>query len=190
MNKISNVCIYCGDKASTKDHVPPKCFLDKPYPENLRTVPACRNCNNSFSSDEEFAMYLADYLSSIEHYNGEFTRQKAEATFNYNNKLEDRMLGSLKCDAEGNVFFGLEHERLNRIIGKVALGLLFLEYGSPKLITISNFIPVSQLTPPQALAFGEIKWIVVQNYRFQYAILKPFIVFLINSILYCVVQYE
>jgi hypothetical protein len=47
-------CIYCGESANTREHVPSKVFLSRPYPENLPTVPACFDCNNSFSEDELF----------------------------------------------------------------------------------------------------------------------------------------
>ena len=53
---MSNICAYCGKPADTVDHVIPKGL----YPESIRsnspqllTVPACRECNESFSDDEE-----------------------------------------------------------------------------------------------------------------------------------------
>jgi len=61
-------CVYCGDKAETREHCPPKAFLLKPYPTNLPTVPACTKCNNGFSSDERYASnfirVLSDYYES------------------------------------------------------------------------------------------------------------------------------
>lgn len=46
-------CVYCGDPATTEDHVPPK-SLFPPDTEGLITVPACLNCNNTSSQDDEF----------------------------------------------------------------------------------------------------------------------------------------
>ena len=34
-SRIVGICIYCGGIAKTRDHVPSKAFLDKPYPENI-----------------------------------------------------------------------------------------------------------------------------------------------------------
>jgi hypothetical protein len=51
----NKICIYCGAKALTKDHVPPKSFFTKPALSNLVTVPSCFDCNNSFSKNEEYA---------------------------------------------------------------------------------------------------------------------------------------
>lgn len=48
-------CVYCGQKASlTSDHIPPKNLFPKPRPSNLITVPACHNCNQSASKDDEY----------------------------------------------------------------------------------------------------------------------------------------
>lgn len=56
-------CVYCGDKAETREHCPPKAFLLKPYPTNLPTVPACTKCNNGFSSDERYASNFIECLA-------------------------------------------------------------------------------------------------------------------------------
>jgi hypothetical protein len=34
--------------------VPPKLFLEQPFPANLMTVPACGDCNQSFKADDEY----------------------------------------------------------------------------------------------------------------------------------------
>jgi hypothetical protein len=48
-------CAYCGkEKKLTSDHVPPKLFLERPFPPNLLTVPACADCNGSFKADDEY----------------------------------------------------------------------------------------------------------------------------------------
>lgn len=53
-NKL-RTCAYCGRlKKATADHVPPKSLLERPYPPNLLTVPACEPCNSGFKSDDEY----------------------------------------------------------------------------------------------------------------------------------------
>jgi hypothetical protein len=49
-------CVYCGQVADTRDHVPPKALLRKPFPDNLITVPACARCNKEWGSnfDDKF----------------------------------------------------------------------------------------------------------------------------------------
>lgn len=50
----SHVCVICGVRpATTVDHVPPKGFFKGLINAQLKTVPACRVCNNGASSDDE-----------------------------------------------------------------------------------------------------------------------------------------
>src|SRR3977135_329746 len=52
-------CAYCGGIANTRDHVPPKAILRKPFPE-LITVPACRDCNEKWGAvDARFRNVLS-----------------------------------------------------------------------------------------------------------------------------------
>jgi hypothetical protein len=53
-------CIYCGITTKlTKDHVIPKGLFVRPYPSNLITVPACSDCNEAKSKNDDF---LRDFL--------------------------------------------------------------------------------------------------------------------------------
>lgn len=48
----SSTCHYCGDKATTEDHIVPRCDLPKPMSRvpywfrSTNVVPACGPCNN------------------------------------------------------------------------------------------------------------------------------------------------
>jgi hypothetical protein len=63
-------CIYCGKEATTKDHVPPKCFFPTPRPDNLLTVPCCESCNKIYGKDDERARNLLTSLEATEHHEG------------------------------------------------------------------------------------------------------------------------
>lgn len=63
-NKGDSVCIYCGGLADSREHIPSKTFLKKPFPDNLYTVPSCVKCNNSFSGDELYTRIVLDTLES------------------------------------------------------------------------------------------------------------------------------
>lgn len=56
----SQVCVLCGKRAATtRDHVPPKCFF-KGLETNLITVPSCYECNNGSSQyDEDVRFYIS-----------------------------------------------------------------------------------------------------------------------------------
>ena len=61
-SRVEELCVYCGEPATTRDHVPSKAFLDKPYPDNIPVVPCCSNCNNQFSKDEEYFACVLECL--------------------------------------------------------------------------------------------------------------------------------
>jgi hypothetical protein len=55
------VCVYCGSLATTVDHIPPKAIIPAKSRVNLLAVPSCRKCNNGFSKDDEYLMYLSTF---------------------------------------------------------------------------------------------------------------------------------
>ena len=57
----NSYCAGCNSYpvALTREHIPPKIFLDKPYPENLQITETCSSCNIGMSLDEE---YLACWI--------------------------------------------------------------------------------------------------------------------------------
>lgn len=59
-------CIHCTgtlvEMETNEDHVPSKSLLRKPRPHNLPIVTICKNCNASFSLDEQ---YLVAFLSCV-----------------------------------------------------------------------------------------------------------------------------
>lgn len=58
--RLKGGCAYCGAPPSTRDHVPSRVLLDKPYPQDLPVVGACAKCNNGFSPHERAAACLVD----------------------------------------------------------------------------------------------------------------------------------
>ena len=62
--KSEMICLYCGLKADTREHCPPKSFLKKPYPNNLKIIPACSKCNNGYSKFENLFLQLINEIES------------------------------------------------------------------------------------------------------------------------------
>jgi hypothetical protein len=59
-----HLCVYCGGLADTKDHAPSRCFLRRPLPSNLMTLPACKTCNVRFSTDENIVTIVMALTSA------------------------------------------------------------------------------------------------------------------------------
>ena len=65
MSAGNKQCYLCGIRlGSTKDHLFPSCLFNWPLPTTLLTLPACKQCNNSLSSDEErFRVFVASGMA-------------------------------------------------------------------------------------------------------------------------------
>lgn len=165
MSKVANRCVFCGEYADTREHIFARCFFDRPFPKDLLTIPSCHKCNNSFSGDEQYLMYLTDYLKSIELYNGEFTRDVAKKTFQHKDGLENRMICSLSIEGKGRPIFVIESERVNRVICKIAQCLFMYYYeravSSDQIECKWLFLP--QLSAIQKAAIEQIDFLTLQE---------------------------
>lgn len=84
-------CIYCREENTTRDHIPSKILLDKPYPENLPVVGACFSCNNGFSLDEEYLACLIEVLIAKTAEPSKLARGKIADILKDNEKLRKQL---------------------------------------------------------------------------------------------------
>ncbi len=136
------ICIYCGKQATTRDHVPPRSFLERPFPANLATVPSCEQCNNSHSGDEQYFLVLLGQIGASRTISAKVdTEGVIDRTLKRAPLLDERILRALEVDGEsGRVLIRPETERVRRIIAKIARGLFVLRYG--RVPAISSVGPV------------------------------------------------
>lgn len=136
----SILCCYCGlEKATTKDHIPPKAIFTKPRPSDLITVPCCFRCNNDASTtDEGFMTYLG---MQIARQGGEAERLFKEAvlaTAKHNNKLRKTILQSMYpveyvpkdgSELRKGMAVPWNSEAHDATIERMVRGLFFYHYG-------------------------------------------------------------
>lgn len=115
--KGTHYCIYCGAISDTREHSPSKVFLSKPYPEDLPVLPACKKCNNGFSSDE---LYTEIYIDAMKFLSGR--------TSYMSEKNQERMyLNSAFLDAQNdlkgfyNTGYITSNEKILHILTKLAI---------------------------------------------------------------------
>lgn len=125
-SRLLNGCIYCGGPANTREHVPSKVFLDKPYPENLPIVNACLECNNGFSSDEEYAATFIEVVSSGTLDTSKIKRERIIEILERTPSLKSRIQHSIIRNSSTTTF-NMEVERIKRIIIKLAQGHVAFE---------------------------------------------------------------
>lgn len=128
------ICIFCQDKdvnfPKDGDHVPPRFIFGKNPPPNLRKVPSCRDCNNSFSKDEEyFRLIITGFLSHTTQANDIFD-SKISRSFDRSPIIENAFWKLLKIDPEKNKpYVDFDIERIQRVASKICVGLSYLELG-------------------------------------------------------------
>ena len=200
-------CYFCGQVAKTKDHVPSKNLLEKPYPNNLLTIPACLKCNQSFSLDEEYFLNVLVTLSenpilqARTQPGGKIYKSRQRST-----KLYDRLIKSLVQDDDGRTYFRPEVDRLKKVIEKNALGLYYHKYG--KLPSLNSFDCIgfypynAEETRPHEVImlthtekFKPKKWTHIQENVFSYIVVRDWrrnnqltMIFHIQNTAWCVIK--
>lgn len=112
-------CIYCGAQNDTREHIPSRVLLDKPYPENLPVVGACRACNNGFSHDEEYFACLIEAVIAGSTEPIKIRRPSIASLLERSPALQARIEAS-KTQSDGRTIFQVEHDRVRRVVLKLA----------------------------------------------------------------------
>lgn len=142
MKDANQKCIYCSnEKATTRDHVPPKSFFPKPRPSDLLTVPCCLKCNKATEKDEE--LFLATFMFSQAGVSKEGKRlwaEKINRMYEKNKGLRRIISNSLKhyhtftpagIYAGGKMTIEPNLPRAKRVVEKIVRGLYFHQYHVP-----------------------------------------------------------
>lgn len=123
-------CIYCGSEADTRDHVPSKCLLEKPYPTNLPVVGCCDSCNQNFSRDEQYFVCLIESVlcgSTAP----ETIKRPSVATIMQNSPGLRQRIENAKTEVDGLIAFTPEIERIKKVMLKLARGHAAFELSQP-----------------------------------------------------------
>jgi hypothetical protein len=141
-NRCIPNCVYCGHgDGETVDHVPPKLLLARPYPKNLLTVPACRKCNASFQTNDEYTRFVVSVdLRSADQPDAKSkmpaimrSLQKPEA-LSFARYLLSQMSDTTVLAPNGRPMaqaVEVDRVRLNATGERMVRGLFFIESGEP-----------------------------------------------------------
>jgi hypothetical protein len=184
--KATLLCVYCGVAdlgENSREHVPPKLFLERPFPDNLRVVPSCSACNNSWSADEE---YLINFLAQITDHEG--LQKRIEEDGRVDRALsdwlpkDDELNDSLEVAEDGRVSIKPDIDRIGRVTSKLAFGLYCIEYGVGKslddfsMVWVSGFdqqVPIQLRAAQWGALGGRLKvWKAVQDGVFSFLFVK------------------
>ena len=150
-SRLRTGCIHCDSNYSqneasitplklTKDHVPSKFLLMRPYPIDLPVVDVCHACNQSFSADEEyFAAFLSSVISGSTDPKRQNPQSAAKKILKRSTKLRDRIdqsnyQGVTLLGESLNSWFP-EIERIKRVVTKNARGHFVREFGNAESVS-------------------------------------------------------
>ncbi len=121
-----NSCVYCGGNPETREHVPPKIFLDRPHPEDLYVISACRKCNNSKSSEEEYLSCLLECIVCGTTDISGLEREKIKKALLHSPKLQSK-IEAAKQITSNSIIWAFDQDRVNDLAIKLAQGHMAYE---------------------------------------------------------------
>ena len=160
-SRLRNGCILCYRQPDSRDHIPARTFLEKPYPSNLHVLPVCTSCNNGLSQDEEYVSFLLKLIKHLE--TGDINEYLKMERFTHADVLEKRILNglSLSGDRPQSIpFLNIETNRIKNILHKYAFAHFCYERGEHPNggATQIRFAFANQLTDYQIRLFNEIMY--------------------------------
>ncbi len=145
--RILAFCTFCGAKTSTRDHCPSRVLLDKPYPDHLPRVPACRKCNQSFSLHEEYFACLISCVRAGSTDAAKITRPKIRRILQKKPRLAARLKKNC-VHIRDQIAFRTEDDRVRKVVIKLARGHVLHELHElclhpPRSVVIKPFQSMS-----------------------------------------------
>ena len=120
-DRLVGGCIYCTGLPETREHVPSRTFLEKTYPENLPVVGSCKKCNEGFSKDEQYVVCLLESVLAGSTEPEGIRRASVGRALHRAPALRARIESSI-TRTNGRIVFGVEEDRVNRVMLKLAKG--------------------------------------------------------------------
>ena len=155
-SRLLTGCIYCGGPAETREHVPSRCFLERPYPENLPVVRSCVKCNQGFSKDEEYFVCLVE-SALCGSTDPDKIRRPTVARILRNSPALHARINSARSESDGRIQFAPEGQRIVNVMLKLARGHAAFELCQPCRSEPDHFWcgPLSSLSDDEREAFHE-----------------------------------
>ncbi len=140
-------CYYCGAIATSKEHVPPKCFFPeskdvkdgKNYRKKLITVPSCDLHNSAKSHDDEHLLVMLSINILNNDQGNEHAKGKVLRALKRSKGLQESCFKDVQSvivedtkrkTVENTVAIKLDDERFNSAIEHIAKAIYFHHFGT------------------------------------------------------------
>jgi hypothetical protein len=169
-------CAYCGEsKEVEREHVVPRCIFETALRADAKfvLVPTCRDCNASYSHDED---HFRNFVISA----GSYSEATTQVFFGPMNRALRReghgtesirhLLSMIKEHAQAT---GTEHrihpdDRVFRVLRKILRGLLYNHFDVPFPEGRVDVREIGYKLRPEVLELGD--WQVIHPLVFRYAL--------------------
>jgi hypothetical protein len=154
---MEHQCAYCGGPPDDFDHVPPRFFLDDPFPESLYKVGSCRACNNGASRDEQYVGCLIDVALVGSVSDAGRLRPKVWRTLGEQPALAARLDAS-RAEGQLGVSWNPEMDRVRKVASKLAQGHAAFELSQPMFRDPDRLevFPLTQLSEEERRSFESV----------------------------------
>jgi hypothetical protein len=161
-------CVYCLKDVNniTKEHVPPKCITPSADRKYSLSVPACCECNNILSKEDEYfktTMLIGQNVSKQERLK-EIYPKLFRGLNRVNKFTNDFLKGMQKIrvpigdnEFEDKLIYTVDWHRITNFFIKIARGLYYLE--------CKNYIPLEYLQI--SLDLNDVRHTIEQRLAFQ-----------------------
>lgn len=129
-DRLINCCVYCGGYADTRDHIPSRAMLERPFPENLPVIGCCASCNHGFSRDEEYFVCFIEASLAGTADPEKIGRDTVAQTLRRSPSIRAR-IESAKTEIDGRTVFSIEKTRITNVMLKLARGHAAYELSHP-----------------------------------------------------------
>lgn len=191
--RLADLCVFCGGEPNTRDHVPPKVLLDKPYPDNLLIVGSCDKCNSGASLDEQFVASILEVATCGTADSTGLRRPNIVRTLIRAPALAEQLARGLRL-GDGFLMDVEDVKRLVRVFEKIGRALWAYQTGEPtgQVSASVSWNALQNLTDDDKVAFFAVSdellpeigsrmfirqfedgldaWTIVQDDRFAYAV--------------------
>ena len=179
-NRAAISCVHCGKslnrRNSSRDHVPSRFLLKRPFPAELSTIRICVKCNASFAPDEEyFGAFLGFMISD-----GLDTRvADLEKRISSNWRLQDHFLESAhvgQSETSAQIWVEPDETRLLRVFQKNAMGHRAIDKKGQRIPPpdANVMAPLASIigTPAEKCFASSENWQIVQKHTYLFQIIN------------------
>jgi hypothetical protein len=156
---LEKICYYCGERATTREHVPPKGFFPRKANLQLKTVPSCTKHNNAKSHDDQYLLaQICIYAGAGDNLPKRIFLNSIKPQLEFSEKFHRMIIEGAECLPSGAIAYQVNIKRFDQFFDSLSRALYFDRYGRPldsSEYHISHFYLSLRTEDQEYVALGE-----------------------------------